>query len=277
MMTVAALVCFAANSLLCRLALGEGWIDAASFTTVRLVAGAVTLAVAMRPSGRPQLVPALALFGYAALFSYAYNYVSAATGALLLFGAVQATMLVGAMILGERLSKLQWLGLGVAVSGLLYLLSPGLEAPPLTGASLMLLSGAAWGLYSLQGKSGAVAHHFLLAVPMAAVLNIAVAPDVHATSPGIGVAVISGAVTSGLGYAIWFRALKTLTATVAATVQLSVPVLAAFGGAWFLSEPITIRLVIASVVVLSGIALTLPVPLHWRDVVARVASPHADS
>lgn len=145
MITLAALVCFAANSLLCRYALGEGLIDAATFTTVRLVAGALTLVVLMRPSGRPRVVPALALFAYAAFFSFAYNYVTAATGALLLFGAVQATMLLGAMLLGERLSRLQWFGLLVAMSGLAYLLFPGLEAPPVIGASLMLLSGAAWG------------------------------------------------------------------------------------------------------------------------------------
>lgn len=151
MITLAALVCFAANSLLCRYALGEGLIDAASFTTVRLAAGALTLGVLMRTSGRPRVVPAIALFAYAAFFSFAYKYVTAATGALLLFGAVQATMLVGALLLGERLSRLQWFGLLVAISGLAYLLFPGLEAPPVVGVSLMLLSGAAWGIYSLQG------------------------------------------------------------------------------------------------------------------------------
>ena len=279
MMTVAALVCFAANSLLCRFALGEGWIDAATFTTIRLAAGALTLGVLMRPSGRPSVVPALALFAYAALFSFAYNHVTAATGALLLFGAVQATMLVGAMVAGERLSRLQWVGLVIAVSGLSYLLLPGLEAPPMIGASLMLISGAAWGIYSLQGQSGSVAHHFLLAVPLAALLNLAFASEVRVSSTGVLVAVISGAVTSGIGYAIWFRALKTLSATVAATVQLSVPVLAAFGGAWFLSEPLTLRLVIASTIVLTGIALTLPLTaswrVQWRDVVARVSPSRA--
>jgi drug/metabolite transporter (DMT)-like permease len=272
-LTLAALVCFAANSLLCRYALGEGLIDAATFTTLRLAAGAVTLWVLTRPRGRPGVVPALALFGYAAFFSFAYNHVTAATGALLLFGAVQATMLVGAMLKGERLSRIQWAGLAVAVSGLSYLLSPGLEAPPLVGASLMLLSGAAWGVYSLQGQRVSVAHHFLLALPLALSLNLALAAGVRVSTTGVLLAVISGAVTSGLGYAIWFRALKRLSATVAATVQLSVPVLAAFGGAWLLAEPVTGRLVAASTVVLSGIALTLPLPatwrVPWRDAAAR--------
>jgi drug/metabolite transporter (DMT)-like permease len=181
-------------------------------------------------------------------------------------------MLVGAMLSGERLSRLQWVGLVVAISGLSYLLVPGLEAPPLVGASLMLMSGVAWGIYSLRGQSGSVAHHFLLAVPLAALLNLAVISDVRVTSAGFLVAVISGAVTSGIGYAIWFRALKTLSGAVAATVQLAVPVIAAFGGAWFLSEPLTMRLVIAAIIVLTGIALTLTKPsrwqVPWRDVVA---------
>jgi drug/metabolite transporter (DMT)-like permease len=282
MITLAALVCFAANSLLCRYALGEALIDAATFTTVRLTAGALTLAFLMRPAGRPRVVPALALFAYASLFSFAYNHVTAATGALLLFGAVQVTMLVGARMLGERLSRSQWAGLVVALSGLGYLLFPGLAAPPVFGASLMLLSGAAWGIYSLQGRSGAgsVAHHFLLAVPLAAGLNLAFGSTVHVSASGLLVAAVSGAVTSGLGYAIWFRALKTLSATVAATVQLAVPVIALAGGAWFLSEGVTLRLVVASVVVLTGIALTLPVSeswrIQWHDVVDRVLSSRVE-
>lgn len=278
MTTLAALVCFAANSLLCRHALGEGWIDAATFTTVRLAAGAVALGLLMRPRGRPRVAPALALFGYAAFFSFAYNHVTAATGALLLFGAVQATMLVGAMLLGERLSPLQWVGLVVAVSGLSYLLLPSVESPPLVGATLMLLSGAAWGIYSLQGQSGSVAHHFLFAVPLAALVNLAFVSDVHVSASGVLIAGISGAVTSGIGYTIWFRALKTLTATAAATVQLSVPVLAAFGGAWILSEPLTMRVILASVVVLAGIGLTLPpvVTLSWRDAAEAFAQHNVD-
>lgn len=273
MQTLAALVCFAANSLLCRYALGEGLIDAASFTTIRIAAGALTLGLLLRPSGRPRFTPALALFAYAALFSFAYNHVTAATGALLLFGSVQVTMLVGALLLGERLRGTQWVGLTLAVSGLGYLLFPGLETPPVVGAALMLLSGAAWGMYSLQGRAGAgsgsgsVAHHFLLAVPLAGLLNLAQASSVHASPTGVVVAVVSGAVTSGLGYAVWFRALKKLSAAVAASVQLSVPVIAAAGGAWLLDEGLTLRLVVASVIVLSGIALTLPI--RWRSRVPR--------
>lgn len=264
MAILAALLCFAANSLLCRYALGEGLIDAATFTTVRLAAGALTLAVLLRPRGRPRAVPALALFAYAMFFSFAYNHVTAATGALLLFGAVQATMLLGALLLGERLAVIQWIGLAVAVSGLSYLLSPGLESPPFAGAALMLLSGTAWGIYSLQGQSASVAHHFLLALPLAALVNLVLASEAHASTAGLLVALVSGAVTSGLGYAIWFRALKTMSATVAATSQLAVPVLAAFGSVWFLSEEPSSRLVVASVIVLSGIALTLPLPANWR-------------
>ncbi|GMR23525.1 MAG: DMT family transporter [Acidobacteriota bacterium] len=281
-MTLAALVCFAANSLLSRYALGEGlgMIDAATFTTVRLAAGAVMLGVLMRPRGRPVVAPAIALFAYASFFSFAYNYVTAATGALLLFGAVQATMLVGAMLSGERLSRLQWVGLLVAISGLAYLLFPGLEAPPVIGAFLMLLSGVAWGVYSLQEQSVSVAHHFMAAVPLAVVVNLAFFSDIHVSSTGLLVAVVSGALTSGLGYAIWFRALKTLSATVAGTAQLAVPVIAAAGGVWLLSEGVTMRLVIASIIVLAGIALTLPIPtswrIQWRDVVARVSSSCAE-
>lgn len=281
MMIVAALVCFAANSLLCRYALGEEAIDAATFTTIRLTAGALTLSVVLRPRGRPRVVPAVCLFAYAALFSFAYNHVTAATGALLLFGAVQVTMLVGAMLLGERLARLQWVGLVIALSGLVYLSSPGLEAPPLSGAVLMLASGGAWGLYSLQRQRVSVAYHFILAVPLAALLNCAFASEVHVSSVGAIAAVTSGAVTSGLGYAVWFRALRTLSATAAATLQLSVPVVAAFGGVWLLSESLTVRLVTASVVVLTGIALTLPIPsswrVQWRDAVGRMAASRAQS
>jgi drug/metabolite transporter (DMT)-like permease len=264
-LTALAMMAFASNSLLCRLALRQTTIDAASFTLVRIVSGAICLgiiALLTRQSSRPagNWLSALALFGYAALFSFAYLRLPAATGALLLFGAVQTTMIFWALQKGERLQVLQIAGLLLALAGLVALLLPGLSAPPLGAALLMLGAGIAWGIYSLRGKGGgdplrATAGNFLRAVPMAMVISVVTLRSANWDRVGVAYAVVSGAIASGVGYAIWYTALPGLKASAAATVQLSVPVLAAAGGILLLSEPITLRFAIASVAVLGGIAL----------------------
>ena len=266
-LTLMAMTAFAGNSLLCRLALKHTSIDAASFTSVRIVSGAITLwlVVNLRGGVRQSAgswASALALFVYAAAFSFAYLSLSAGTGALLLFGAVQATMISRGLRTGERLRIRQLVGLAFALGGLVALLLPGLSAPPLRGSILMLSAGLAWGIYSLRGKSAGdpattTAGNFLRAVPLAALLSIALLPWVRLDQAGIVYAVLSGAIASGLGYAIWYTALPGLKATSAATVQLSVPILAAAGGVLFLGESITLRLLVASVAVLGGIALVV--------------------
>jgi drug/metabolite transporter (DMT)-like permease len=272
-LTLLAMIAFAGNSLLCRLALKQTSIDAASFTFIRIFSGATALWLIIRirrrlmvdrtaPLQAGNWPSALALFAYAAAFSFAYNSLSAGTGALLLFGAVQATMIVWGLRKGERLHAIQIAGLVVALSGLVVLLLPGLSAPPLSGSILMLGAGVAWGVYSLRGKAeknpaGATAGNFLRAVPFAAIVSLILLPWARLDRPGIGYAVLSGAIASGLGYVIWYTALSGLTATSAATVQLSVPVLAATGGILLLGEPITFRYLVASIAVLGGIALVV--------------------
>lgn len=267
LLTALAMTAFAANSLLCRVALRDTTIDAATFTTVRLIAGALTLwlIVALR-SGRPAVAgswySALALFAYAIAFSWAYRSLSAAAGALLLFGSVQATMIAYGLWSGERLRGRQWTGLALALSGLTGLMLPGLSAPPLAGALLMISAGMAWGVYSLRGKgtgdpAAATAGNFLRTVPITLVLSFILLGDARWDQAGICYAVASGAVASGIGYAIWFAALPGLKAASAATVQLSVPVIAAIGGILFLGESLTLRLVLASVTILGGIALVI--------------------
>ncbi|HYJ03979.1 MAG TPA: DMT family transporter [Chthoniobacterales bacterium] len=271
-LTSLALVAFASNSLLCRLALKQTSIDAASFTMIRLAAGAVALwlIIRMRTGGhKPPLQgnwpSALALFAYAAAFSFAYLTLSAATGALLLFGAVQATMILWGLRKGERLQVRQLFGLIVALAGLVALLLPGLSAPPLAGAILMLAAGVAWGVYSLRGRGtgdaiSATAGNFLRAVPLAVVLSVAFILRMHVDAAGIGCAVLSGAIASGVGYVIWYTALPSLKAASAATVQLAVPVLTAAGGILLLGEPLTLRFLLASIAVLGGIALVVISP-----------------
>lgn len=262
------MIAFASNSLLCRLALKQTGIDAASFTFIRIVSGAVVLWLivktrkGVRATRGGNWLSALALFAYAAAFSFAYLSLSAGTGALLLFGAVQATMILWGLRQGERLHALQVAGLTIAVSGLVVLVFPGLSAPPLGGSILMLGAGAAWGVYSLRGKAagdptGATAGNFLRAVPFATALSVMLLASVRVDRAGIGYAVVSGAITSGLGYVIWYSALPGLKAASAATVQLSVPVLAAAGGILLLGEPLTLRFLFAAITVLSGIALVV--------------------
>ena len=265
--TTAALIAFAANSVLCRLALGEQAIDAATFSTVRLGSGAVALAIAVVASGGAARLAgswasAAMLFLYALPFSFAYVELATGTGALILFGAVQVTMMTAALRSGERPHALQWVGLGLALGGLLYLVSPGLAAPSPAGAALMAVAGFAWGIYSLRGQGepdplGQTMGNFVRAVPLAVAVSAATVSQLRVTMEGALLAVASGAVASGLGYTIWYRALRGLTATRAAVVQLSVPVLAAAGGVLFMSEQITVRLVLASVMVLGGVGVAL--------------------
>ena len=266
-LTLLAMIAFAGNSLLCRLALKRTTIDAASFTFIRILSGAVALwlIVMMRKGTQPKAgnwASALALFTYAAAFSFAYISLSAGTGALLLFGAVQGTMIIWGLCQGERLQTRQWVGLALAVAGLVALLSPGLSAPPISGALLMLCAGIAWGFYSLRGKGAGdpvatTAGNFLRAVAFAAGLSIALLPWIKLDPAGVGYAILSGAIASGIGYVIWYSALPGLKAASAATVQLSVPVLAAAGGILFLGESITFRFLLASIAVLGGIALVV--------------------
>lgn len=261
------MLAFAGNSLLCRLALRDTAIDAASFTAIRLASGALVLVLllrlrGLRPAAGGSWPMALMLFAYAALFSFAYRDLTAATGALLLFGAVQLTMMGWGLWQGERLAGLRLAGLLVAIAGLVVLLLPGLAAPPPLAAALMLGAGIAWGVYSLLGKgagdpTAATGGNFLRSVAFAAVLALAASGHETVDSMGVLYAVLSGAVTSGLGYVLWYAALPALSATAAATIQLSVPAIAALGGAVLLAEPVTARLLLASTAILGGIALTI--------------------
>ena len=265
--TALALIAFAGNSLLCRAALAHTRIDAASFTTVRLLSGALVLWCLVWLRGGARMGggnwrSALALFAYAAGFSFSYLHLTAAVGALLLFGAVQTTMIGHGIWSGERMRWLQLVGLVLACGGLLVLLLPGLSAPPLTGALLMLGAGIAWGIYSLRGKHGGdplkvTAGNFLRAAPMALILSLSLLRNTSPDPVGVGYAFLSGALASGVGYAIWYTALPFLKSTTAATVQLSVPILAAAGGVFFLGEPLTFRLLVASVGIIGGIALVI--------------------
>ena len=267
-LTAVAMLAFAANSLLCRMALGAGLVDAASFTSMRVLSGALMLGLILLPqasvSGRPAIDwrAVASLFGYMIFFSFAYLTLSAGTGALILFGAVQLTMFTVGLRSGEHFPAASWAGLVVAVAGLVFLVSPGVTAPDPLGAVLMALAGIAWGAYSLFGRNAALpmqttAWNFLLSVPFALLASFAFAGNFHVTPGGAMLAAASGAIASGLGYYVWYSALRGLTATRAATVQLSVPVIAAVGGILFLGEDVTARLVIASLATLGGIAIVL--------------------
>jgi drug/metabolite transporter (DMT)-like permease len=277
-LTTLTMVAFAANSVLCRMALGRAAIDPASFTAIRLLSGALTLLALAgllgrgRPPGLARGVAAEAglarwispceLFLYAICFSFAYLSLSAGTGALLLFGAVQATMIGAGLLAGERLTLQQWLGLIVAIAGLVYLVSPGIAAPPLGGSALMLTAGVAWGFYSLRGRRAvdpvaSTTGNFARAVPFALLVATVWLPRLQLSPRGVALATLSGGVASGLGYVIWYAALRGLKATQAAAVQLSVPVLAALGGVLLLAESVNLRLVVSSVAVLGGVGLSL--------------------
>lgn len=267
LLTTLAMLAFAGNSLLCRLALRETEIDAASFTAIRLFCGALTLwlLLRLRQGRRPvdgNWPGALALFTYAAAFSFAYLQLDTGAGALLLFGAVQLSMLLWGWLHGERLGLVAGLGTALATAGLLALLLPGASAPPLQAALLMLLAGIAWGAYSLLGRGlgdplAVSAGNFLRATPLALLLATLLLGQLDWDGPGLFYALLSGALTSGIGYAIWYSALPGLRASQAATVQLSVPILAALGGSLLLGEALGLRLLLSAVAVLGGIALVL--------------------
>lgn len=267
--TVFALVAFAMNSVLCRLALGASTIDAASFSTVRLFSGAVVLllisAVFKKENSalhRGSWTSATLLFLYAVAFSLAYISLSAGTGALILFGSVQATMLIYALSSGERPHLLEWAGLFVALAGLVYLVFPGLTAPQPFRSALMAIAGISWGFYSLRGRGtrdplADTTGNFLRALPFVIVVNLVMLREFSISARGFVLAVLSGALASGVGYVVWYTALKGLTATRAATVQLIVPVLAAMGGVILLSENISTRLLLSATMILGGVGLAL--------------------
>lgn len=274
LLTAITMIAFAANSVLCRLALRTSGTDPATLTVIRIASGAVMLWLLATITGHKSKtagnwVSAAALLGYAAAFSFAYVSLSVGTGALLLFGAVQATMIIRGLTGGERLNGPQVVGFVIALAGLVLLVLPGISAPPIGGAMLMAFAGICWGIYSLRGRRSSdplatTAGNFARATPMAIAVLFAFGMfhlqgghwrAIHVTWPGVIYAVLSGAVASGIGYSIWYAALRGLTATRAAVVQLSVPAIAALGGVAFLGERITMRLGISATAVLGGIAL----------------------
>ncbi|MEO8482852.1 MAG: DMT family transporter [Acidobacteriota bacterium] len=266
--SAAAIIAFAGNAVLCRLALGSGSIDAATFSLVRFGAGAAILVLVLWLTDNRRTVlagtwtSALVLFAYAVPFSYAYLTLSAGTGALLLFGSVQVTMMTTALVSGERPTVVQWLGLAAAFGGLVYLLRPGLTAPPLVGSLLMIGAGVFWGTYSLLGRASVrpLAHtagNFARVSPLLACAWIADRPHWHVTSSGLAIAALAGTITSALGYVVWYFALRRLSATRASIVQIAVPVLAAVAGVSVMGESMTLRLVLSAAMVLGGVALTL--------------------
>ena len=267
--TTLAMIAFASNSLLNRVALGQNTIDPVSYTTVRLSSGAVMLYLLTRLQNRKEQdflrgswVSAAFLFLYAITFSFAYLSLSAGTGALILFGSVQITMIIAALRSGERPHPLEWGGLLLALGGLVYLVFPGLKAPSPLGSILMTVAGIAWGFYTIRGRGAqnplaATAWNFVYAVPMVLVFFAVSFKNVFVSSSGVLYAVFSGALASGVGYVIWYAAIRGLTTTRAAMVQLSVPVIAAWGGVLFLAEVVSIRLLIAGMLILGGIAMAL--------------------
>ncbi|MEQ1606943.1 MAG: DMT family transporter [Pyrinomonadaceae bacterium] len=296
LLTLFALVAFAFNSILCRMALGKDEIDAASFTSIRLLSGAVVLLVLVafvRFCGSPRVskgdslklddsplltrgllqkeggllhfgnwLSAFFLFAYAVCFSFAYLGLTTGTGALILFGSVQMTMIAVSLVRGERPRVLEWLGLFIAVGGLVYLVFPGLTSPPLVNSALMAAAGISWGVYTLRGRSSKdpladTMGNFVRSLPMIAVVAAVFYPQIHLSNRGIILAILSGAVASGVGYTIWYTALKFHTATRAAVLQLSVPVIAAVGGIVFLAETFSTRLLIAGILIILGIGMTI--------------------
>jgi drug/metabolite transporter (DMT)-like permease len=267
--TTLALIAFAANSVLCRLALGGKTIDAAGFTCIRLLSGAIVLLCILKLrdnenglSTKGSWTAAFMLFLYAVTFSFAYLTLNTGTGALILFGSVQITMILRSHLSGNRLLLIEWVGVVVAFSGIVYLVLPGVTAPSLTGFSLMTLAGIAWGLYTLKGRGSTnplsdTSYNFLRSIPFVIVLGLFFFHDAHITRQGIILAAISGSITSGIGYTLWYTALRGLSATQAAVVQLSVPVIAGFGGVVFVSEQISLRLTLSALLTLGGILMVI--------------------
>ncbi len=264
-----ALVCFAFNSILCRLALGSDLVDPSSFTVVRIISGAITLFIIYTFFGKRNAevkqgnwLSAFCLFAYAICFSFAYTQLSTGMGALILFGCVQATMIIFALVKGERPNILEWLGLIAALCGLVYLVFPGLSAPPVFSAILMACAGISWAFYTLRGKGstnplGDTAGNFIRAAPFVIVAVLPFISRIHYSERGILFAVLSGAIASGIGYSVWYAALEFHTATRAAILQLVVPILAATGGILLSSESITLRLTMAAFLILGGILISI--------------------
>ncbi len=291
-LTALALVAFAANSVLCRLALRAPVIDAASFTAIRVISGAALLLIVTAPAARGgaglsgSWATALLLAIYAVPFAFAYTQLSAGTGALILFGSVQVTMLAATLLSAERPRPVQWAGAALAMAGLVYLVLPGLTAPPAGAALLMAIAGIAWGLYSLRGRaaSNALAHttgNFVRAVPLVLGVALLLLPRAQVEAEGVLLSAVSGALTSGLGYVAWYAALRSLSGMHAAVVQLAVPPLAAGGGVLFLSETVSWRLVVSACLVLGGIAVAIVASAPRAGVPAArpalAADPHEES
>ncbi len=270
LLLVVTMMGFATNSILGRLALGGAAIDAVSFTALRLVSGAVmlTIILSLGKSGRPESsckmdpVAVVALFSYAGCFSFAYLELSTGTGALVLFGAVQFTMMTIGLLKGSRPGAGEWSGIALALGGMVYLLLPGVSMPSPHGALLMGISGMSWGIYSIRGARTVdpvanTAWNFIGAVPLALICLFIFRADLHLTFKGIVLGVVSGAFASSLIYVIWYSVLPLLKTSVSATVQISVPLLAAIGGVILLGEQITVRLVMAGIAILAGIGLVI--------------------
>ena len=267
-LTTLALIAFAANSVLCRLALGGGTIDAVGFTSIRLLSGALVLLCILKLSDSTKTntkgswSAAFMLFLYAATFSFAYLTLNTGTGALILFGSVQITMILRSLFSGNRLLPIEWMGVVTAFSGIVYLVLPGVTAPSLTGFSLMTSAGIAWGLYTLKGRDSTyplsdTTYNFLRSMPFVIILALFFLKNAYLTREGVLLAVISGGITSGIGYTLWYMALRGITATQAAVVQLSVPVIAGFGGVVFVSEQISLRLTFSALLTLGGILMVI--------------------
>lgn len=268
-LTGLALIAFAANSVLCRLALGNEAIDAASFTVIRLLSGAIVLFLIIRftqknteLSTNGSWIASLMLFLYAITFSYAYISLDTGTGALILFGSVQITMILLSLISGTRLHYTEWAGVIIAFTGFVYLILPGVTTPSTVGFLLMAAAGVAWGIYTLKGRGSQnplmdTAYNFFRTIPLVILLTIITISHANYSSEGVLLALLSGGITSGIGYTIWYIALGGLSATQAAVLQLLVPVIAALGGVIFVSETITVRLTISAAMVIGGILMVV--------------------
>lgn len=268
-LTSLALIAFAANSVLCRLALGNEAIDAASFTIIRLLSGTTVLLLIVATTRnsaadatKGSWGASFMLFLYAATFSYAYISLDTGTGALIMFGSVQITMILLSLISGARLHLTEWAGVAMAFTGFVYLILPGVTTPSTTGFALMTVSGIAWGIYTLKGRGSKnplldTAYNFLRTTPLVIILAIIAMNTLNYSTGGIVLALLSGGITSGIGYTIWYIALRGLTSTQAAVLQLSVPLIAALGGVIFVSEAITFRLMISATLVLGGILMVV--------------------
>ena len=263
------LIAFAANSVLCRLALGEKTIDASSFTVIRLLSGTIVLLVILKINSnknnsaiKGSWPAGLMLFLYAVTFSFAYITLDTGTGAIILFGSVQITMILLSLISGDRLHITEWIGVSIAFIGFVYLVSSGVTSPSVIGFSLMTMAGIAWGIYTLKGRDSVnplvdTAYNFLRTIPFVIVLAIIAIQNTHYSTEGILLAVLSGGIASGIGYTMWYIALGGLSVTQAAVVQLLVPIIAALGGVIFLSEKITLRLTLSAIMILGGILMVV--------------------